>query len=135
MVRAAREHRVVVASGLANLGLYPGQDILLAVLWETDDVPQVELTARLGVEAPTVVKAVQRLEAGGFVSRSRDPSDGRVSRIRLAPSGQALREQVEEIWAAAEERMLAGLDQADCETVKRVLLVMYRNLHESRGKE
>jgi DNA-binding MarR family transcriptional regulator len=133
LISVAREHRVLVARGLADLGLYPGQEILLAQLWACDDLSQSELTTRLGVEPPTVVKAVHRMEAGGFVTRNRDPADGRVSRIRLTPTGRALRKPVEQIWADAEELMLAGLDAADRAAAKRILGVCYDNLHEGRG--
>jgi DNA-binding MarR family transcriptional regulator len=135
LVKVAREHRVIVARGLAALGLYPGQEILLAQLWTSDNLTQSELAVRLSVEPPTVVKAVQRMEAGGFVTRHRDPKDGRVSRIRLTDTGRALQQQVERIWADAEERMLAGLPAEDRATAIRILGVCYDNLHAGRGTE
>ncbi|MGP4000693.1 MarR family winged helix-turn-helix transcriptional regulator [Streptomyces sp. 8N706] len=132
LVRAAREHRVLVSRGLAEMGLHPGQELLLAELWKDDGLSQSELTARLGVELPTVVKAVQRLEGAGLVSRTKDPQDRRVTRVALTERGRELRIAVEAVWAQTEEAMLRGLRPEDAEHLREVLEHLYRNLSATR---
>lgn len=132
LVRAAREHRVLVSRGLAELGLHPGQELLLSELWRSDDLSQSELTSRLGVELPTVVKAVQRLEVSGFISRYKDQQDRRVTRVRLTPHGKELQLAVEAVWSRAEESMLHGLGQKDVGRLREVLEILHRNLSEAR---
>lgn len=128
LVGVARAHRALVGRGLAGLGLYPGQEFLLAQLWEDDDLPQTVLAQRLRVELPTVVKAVQRMGDSGLVSRRRDPDDRRVWRIQLTPQGRALRGPVERVWRDAEEKMLAGVTEADRSTLRRILEICSANL-------
>src|SRR4051812_13737027 len=88
LVRVAREHRVLVSRGLSDLGLHPGQELLLSELWGNGDLSQSELTLRLGAELPTVVKAVQRLDLAGFTSRYKVHQDRRVARVRLTSQGR-----------------------------------------------
>lgn len=132
LVRVAREHRVLVSRGLSDLGLHPGQELLLSELWRDDDLSQSELTLRLGVELPTVVKAVQRLELAGFISRYKDQQDRRVTRVRLTPHGRELQLAVEAVWTRAERSMLRGLGHKDAVRLREVLVVLHQNLSEAR---
>src|SRR5690242_7446781 len=50
MVALAKVHRDFVARRLSDLGLYVGQELLLARMWEQDGLPQSELVSRLQVE-------------------------------------------------------------------------------------
>jgi len=47
-----------------------------------------ELAAHEQVAAPTVTKAVQKLEAEGLVTRRPDPDDGRVCRVAITSAGR-----------------------------------------------
>jgi DNA-binding MarR family transcriptional regulator len=64
------------------------------------------LAARLDLDATTVTRQVAAMEAAGYVRRSADPNDGRVSRIELSASG---RKRMEEVRAARTERIGAHL--------------------------
>lgn len=52
-----------------------------------------ELAAQEQVAAPTITKAVQKLEAKGLVARQDDPDDGRVCRVALTAAGRRHLEQ------------------------------------------
>jgi hypothetical protein len=47
-----------ISSVLAEHGLHPGQDLLLSALLREDGIAQTVLAARLGIEAPTVSRAL-----------------------------------------------------------------------------
>lgn len=47
-----------------------------------------ELAAHEQVAAPTITKAVQKLEAEGLVTRRPDPDDGRVCRVAITSAGR-----------------------------------------------
>lgn len=132
LVRAAREHRVLVSRGLTELGLHPGQELLLAELWKEDCLTQTELTNRLGVELPTVAKAVQRLEASGLVTRKKDLHDRRVARVTLTPQGARLRAAVESVWTRAEAVLVRGLSEAQVNSLWNTLETMHGNLSAVR---
>lgn len=113
LVKAFKLMQSAAWSRLGPLGLYPGQDRLLAELWAEDGITQTELARRLGVELPTVTKAAQRLERGGLIRRERAARDQRQMLVSLTDSGRAVRAPVEQVWQEVQETMLRGLSPAD----------------------
>src|ERR1700704_5398899 len=51
------------------------------------ELSQRELAERMGVEAPTMVRHLDRLEKEGLIERRRDARDRRVTRITVTPAG------------------------------------------------
>ena len=76
---------------LEKLGLTYVQYIVLVTLWQTDDQFVGELGAQLFLASNTLTPVLKRLEALGYVTRSRDTHDERQVRVRLTASGQALK--------------------------------------------
>jgi DNA-binding MarR family transcriptional regulator len=113
---------------LSEVGLYEGQHHTLMQLWETDGLPQVELTKRLGVEPASVSKAVERMESAGFIRRQPDPEDARANCLFLTEQGRSLEEPVKQILAEAEEHLLANMSLEERVLVRRLLLQMRDNL-------
>lgn len=113
---------------LSEVGLYEGQHHTLMQLWETDGLPQVELTKRLGVEPASVSKAVERMEQAGFIQRQPDPDDARANCIFLTEKGRGLQEPVRRILVEAEERLLAHMSVEERLLLRRLLLQMRENL-------
>lgn len=111
LLKAMKRTRATVGPVLAEHGLHPGQDLLLSQLWHEDGLTQTELANRLRIEAPTVTKAVQRLERAGFLRR--EPAGGRKRRIVLTAAGRALQGPVERAWQAADLEVTSVLDDAD----------------------
>lgn len=113
---------------LNPLNLYEGQQNLLMLLWEEDGLPQVEITRRLGIEAASVSKAIERMEAAGFVQRMPSPDDARANDIYLTEAGRALQAPVHEAWFAVEEQLLATMTVEERLLVRRLMLQMRENL-------
>ncbi len=111
-----------------EVGLYEGQHHTLLQLWHNDGLPQAELTKRLGVEPASVSKAVERMEAAGFVQRRPDPQDARANCIFLTDKGRSLEEPVKRILAESEERLLANMSPEERLLLRRLLLQMRENL-------
>jgi DNA-binding MarR family transcriptional regulator len=128
LVLLMRAHRNAVAARLGDVGLHVGQEMLLARLWQEDGRSQVELARDMGVEPPTVAKAVARLERGGMLERRADGVDRRVTRVWLTDAGRALREPVVELWRDVERQMFTGIEDDELETVRAVARRMAANL-------
>ncbi len=79
---------------------------------EQAPLSQAELADRLGVEAPTVVAAVDRLMKAGLVLRVASETDRRVKLVVLTEAGQALYAKVKIEADAYRSTLLAGLDRA-----------------------
>lgn len=77
---------------LAQHGVTVGQFRLLLVLWEREQLTQVEIARYLDIEQPTVANTLKRMERDGLIKTTADPSDGRRSRIVLTERGRMLRE-------------------------------------------
>jgi DNA-binding MarR family transcriptional regulator len=65
---------------------------ILSNLDDADPSMVGELAEHMGVTASTMSLNLKRLEAGGFVSRARDPADRRVMNVRLTDAGRRARE-------------------------------------------
>jgi DNA-binding MarR family transcriptional regulator len=105
----ARSHRAKAASMLAEIGLFPGQEILLMQLAEQDGKPQKSLCESIGLDHSTVAKSVARLERDGLIERRKCAEDGRVSQVHLTRKGRDMCDAIGRIWAELEHQTVEGL--------------------------
>lgn len=131
IVRLARVHRVQAAHLLRDLGLYPGQELMLMRLWEQDEQPQGDLAKLLGVDASTATKTLQRLEQAGVVTRRAAPADRRSVIVSLTAPGRELAARIAAVWGELEERTTAGLSEDDKRVALRLLERLEDNLCDS----
>jgi len=61
-----------------------------------------DVATSLGIEAPSVSRTAQQLEARGLVSKKPDARDGRASNLHLTAKG---RQQLERLMAARRQRL------------------------------
>ncbi|MBP5971427.1 MarR family transcriptional regulator [Brasilonema sp. CT11] len=128
IVQVCKAHRNQAAVVLAELGLHPGQEILLFHLWENDGLIQSELASLMQVEAPTITKMIHRMEKAGLLERRKDEEDGRICRIYLTMKGRSLQEPVTCAWNLQEKRILANLTLEERLLFRRLLLQVLNNL-------
>jgi len=88
----ARVFSRALADALSPHGVAPAQWAVLLILWAEEGLSQTELSRRVAVEEPTMVRTLDRLERDGLVRRERDAHDRRRSRIVLTERGRALRD-------------------------------------------
>lgn len=108
----ARAHRAFAAGLLRDLGLHPGQELLLMHLLERDGQTQAELLAAVGVDHSTVSKSLRRMQEAGLLTREPAEHDRRVMRVSLTAKGRAMRRPLEAMWAALERASVGNLDAA-----------------------
>lgn len=126
--RLARTHRSHVYEPLRQLGLAPGQELMLMRLWHSGPQKQSALAAMLGVANPTIAKMVTRLEQAGFVARQKPPGDARAVLVTLTEAGQALRPKVETIWEELENRTVRALSADERQTLNDLLVKLIIDL-------
>jgi DNA-binding MarR family transcriptional regulator len=78
---------------LDELGLTYPQYITIISLWEEDQQTVKGLSEKLFLEPSTMTPMLKRLEAMGYLSRTRDSEDERNVRISLTDAGRRLREK------------------------------------------
>lgn len=71
-------------------GLHPGLARPLEILANNDGVTSRELAELLDIRPSSLTELLGKLETEGFVSRSADESDRRVSRVSLTDKGKEL---------------------------------------------
>src|SRR5919112_100303 len=82
---------------LEPMGLTHPQYLVMLALWQHAPLSVRELSALLQLDPGTLSPLLKRLEAIGYLRRSRDPADERNLAITLTPTGKALRSRAEEI--------------------------------------
>jgi DNA-binding MarR family transcriptional regulator len=127
LLQVHKAHRARAEAALHKLGLYTGQEMLLLQLWLEEGVPQSQLAACMGVEAPTTTKMLRRMEHAGLIERRPDPEDARVSRVYLTERGRALEGPVLEVWGQLEEQTVAGLSLTEQALLRRLLMQVLAN--------
>jgi DNA-binding MarR family transcriptional regulator len=78
---------------LEELGLTYPQYITIISLWEEDKQTVKGLSDKLFLEPSTMTPMLKRLEAMGYLVRTRDTEDERNVRISLTDTGRRLREK------------------------------------------
>ncbi len=78
---------------LSRIGLTYPQYLVMMVLWENDGQKVNDIAKRLYLETNTVTPLLKRMEAEGFVKRSRGAEDGRQVIVSLTPKGRKLEQE------------------------------------------
>ncbi len=115
------KHRGNAVAGLAELGLHPGQEVLLLELDAHGARTQVQLAAGLGCEPPSVTLMARKLEAAGLITRRPSSHDGRATVVELTDQGHALIPQLKEVWRRLAETTVAGLETTPLDQLLEVL--------------
>ena len=97
---------------LHALGLTYPQYLVMLVLWEHDGPAVSELGARLHLDSGTLTPLLKRLEAAGWLSRERDPTDERRVRVRLSDAGHALKVRARAVPIGLLDAMRCPPDEA-----------------------
>jgi DNA-binding MarR family transcriptional regulator len=82
---------------LDELGLTYTQYITLMVIWAEGTVSVRDLGKRLYLDSGTLTPVLKHLEADGYITRRRCPTDERVLLVTITESGLALRDRAADI--------------------------------------
>ena len=127
----ARAHRGRAAQLLRELGLHPGQELLLMQLLDRDGQTQSELLESVGLDHSTVSKSLRRMQEAGLLTREPTEQDRRVLRVTLTPAGRAMREPLERMWATLEEATTRHLSPEAAEAFVASAALVQQSIVES----
>ncbi|MGM1058828.1 MarR family winged helix-turn-helix transcriptional regulator [Saccharothrix sp. Mg75] len=96
---------------LDPMNLTHPQYLVMLALWGRAPLSVKELSRMLALEPATLSPLLKRLEAIGYVTRSRDAADERLLAVALTPEGAALRERALEIPPAIVAKLGMSLDE------------------------
>ncbi|WJY19124.1 MarR family transcriptional regulator [Alteriqipengyuania flavescens] len=112
--RIAREYH-------SRFGLKIPEWRIMAVLGDTGEATQRELTELTVMDKVAVNRAVKALAERGLVDRAPNRSDGRSHMLELTATGRELHDEILPLALGMEERMLDGLDGAEREALVSAL--------------
>jgi DNA-binding MarR family transcriptional regulator len=117
---------------LDALGLTYPQYLAIIALWEEDQQTVKSLSEKLFLEPSTVTPMLKRLEAMGYVSRTRDTRDERNVIIALTDEGRALREKGLGFGKLTVEA--SGLTPEEFPILQKAVVRLRDNLIKAGGK-
>jgi MarR family transcriptional regulator, transcriptional regulator for hemolysin len=89
---------------------------------------QRELAEAVGVRGATLTHHLNAMEAGGLVTRRRDPANRRIQHVELTPAGEALFRQLAGAAIAFDQRLRAGLKDRDLDVLEGLLGRLHANI-------
>ena len=118
------------AQRLAPKGIGYGQFPVLLCLWDEDGITQKTLSERIRIEAPTMVRTLDRMERDNLVSRVRSITDRRQIHVRLTEKGRRLKKVLARLSSDVDKTALAGLGRAGHQTLRVLLGRLIQNLEQ-----
>ena len=86
-----------------------------------DALTQAEIAARLGVEEPSVVTLLHRLEREDWITRTNSALDRRCKMVLLGRRAQRVIAQINSSAETLRDELLAGISASDLQTCMKVL--------------
>src|SRR5215208_7362021 len=108
--------------------LSPRQFHLLGLLHDRGAMTQRDLGTLMDVDASILVTLLNPLEADGYLSRERDPTDRRRHVVTITRRGEAQLERAAQAQRDAEDELFAGLTDTQRAQLRALLLVLRQQL-------
>ena len=129
---SARLWRLALDKRLKHLGIGQSGWITIAMVAKAaEPMSQRALADLVGVEGPSMVSMLDRLERDGFVTRAASPTDRRVKLVQLTDNGKTLYAEVINEAAPFRADLLAGLDPQAMAAATALLETLKKRLEDS----
>jgi MarR family transcriptional regulator for hemolysin len=109
----ARAWRLAIDKRLKHLGIGQSGWMTIAMIAKSDEpMSQRALADLVGVEGPSMVSMLDRLERDGLVSRAPSATDRRVKLVHLTETGRTVYDEVRKEAVDFRAALLDGVDPA-----------------------
>ena len=105
----------------------------MMVLWEEKSTTMHDLGKRLYLDSGTLTPVLKKLEAMGYVKRSRKPEDERIVMVEITPEGTALRDKALKVPHAMGCLINRKGPLFTAEEVEDLKKKLYRIIHSLEG--
>ena len=106
---------------IQSYGLTPIQHLILEALWDEDGLSASEISKMLVLDGATLSGVLDRLAAGGWISKEPDAEDKRILRNYLTPKSTELRPKLAEAREKSNEKLLKTFSLEEKVLLKRFL--------------
>ncbi len=119
-----------VSARLEPEGLTHAQWVPLFKLHQGEATTAAELARAVYLDAGSMTRMLDRLEAKGFVRRVRSEQDRRVIHLALTPAGEATAARIPQILCEVQNAHLRGFTRAELDTLQGLLQRVLTNARE-----
>lgn len=119
---------------LADHGVSFGHWVFLRILWKTEGLTQRQLSEQANLTEPTVHTAMAKLQEAGIVTRRTESGNRRKQHVYLTKKGRDLQIVLEPLAVEANSIALKGLDKAEQNALRQMLLHILENLAEDEAE-
>lgn len=120
--------KVELDQRLAKYQVTTSQWAVLALLWKTEGLSQVEIQQAFHIEKATVAGLIQRMIRLGLLYKKIDAADKRVHRVYLTEKGKSLEQQLVVEAQAVNEQMLQGFSNVQREQFFEIMKLALSNM-------
>ena len=111
-------------------GIVPSHGSILANLIKAKEMTLTDIAVAIRRDRSTVTTLVKKLQALGYVSTSKNKSDGRSTKVSLTQQGEDIIPAFTEISQQLFGRFYAGFTEAERSTFRALLVRVLQNLEE-----
>jgi len=102
--------------------------LVLMSLKRQEHTAQRQIAEAVGIEGPTLTHHLNRMEADGYVTRTRDPQNRRVHRVELTERGEQAFHRLLTVVIAFDQRLRAGFTDEELATLAALLSKLRANV-------
>jgi MarR family transcriptional regulator for hemolysin len=128
LARVAREAGRAFDAALTAAGGSQPVWLILISLKSRQLANQRELADAVGIQEATLTHHLNAMETAGLVTRRRDPANRRVHLVELTEAGDDLFGRLRETATAFDQRLRAGLSDADITRLRELLDRLQENI-------
>ncbi|MDQ3976656.1 MAG: MarR family transcriptional regulator [Thermoproteota archaeon] len=111
-----------------KVGVTVGQWKVMVMLINQDGLTQKEIAERLGLEGPTIIPIIDKMEKDDLVVRKVDPSDRRNNKIFRTEKANELWNEMLKCATKVRQVSLKDIPEVNIDITKKVLEHIYQNL-------
>jgi MarR family transcriptional regulator for hemolysin len=136
LYRTFRAMRERLDDDMRAAGASMSQWLVLKTVGDEPELSQRQLAERVFSTGSTLTHHLDRMEADGFITRSRDAHDRRVVRVALTREGKQRRAELDAVVTARDGVLESLLSARQATTLNRLLAELERRLldHEDRAE-
>jgi MarR family transcriptional regulator for hemolysin len=129
---SSRLWRLALDKRLKHLGIGQSGWVTIAMIAKSaEPMSQRALADLVGVEGPSMVSMLDRLERDGFVTRALSPTDRRVKLVHLTDAGRTMYAEVMKVATAFRADLLADVDPAALVAATTLLETLRKRIEDA----
>ncbi|GAC1412431.1 MAG: MarR family transcriptional regulator [Novosphingobium sp.] len=130
----ARQIRKLFDASVGGIGITRSQWTTIVVVSKRPGATQREIAEILEMSEASAGRVIDRLCADGMLERRPKEDDRRAHTVWVTPAATPVLEKLGEVAASQEQTVFAGLDEAELDTLERLLGKVYANVTERKSE-